>query len=105
METFVHEKTNVGNFIPAAINSEIINEVTQVRTDYSLDNLSTFNVSTFHPFILDVDIDFREGKEITQTEIEIIRTLMHSAKLVTIATSPYFIDQEKAISIIKKILL
>lgn len=104
VEDFVNEKTNVGNFIPAAITSWIINEVIQVRTDFSLDNLSTFNVSTFQPFILDIDIDFREGKDITPAEIETIRTLMKHAEIVTIATSPYFIDQEKAIGIVQKIL-
>jgi hypothetical protein len=55
-------------------------------------------------YILDIDIDFRVDKEITPEEIHIIRKLMTQVKLVTIATSPYFIDQNKAIEIIKKLL-
>lgn len=55
-------------------------------------------------YIIDIDIDFRVDKEITEEEIGIIRELIQKAQLVTIATSPYFIDQNKAIIIIKKIL-
>jgi len=103
VEDFVNTQTNVGNFITAAINSWIINEVIQVRTDYALQNLqlSTFNLQ---PLILDLDIDFRVDKEPTESDFEIIRNLITKAELVTIATSPYFIDQVRAIGIIKKIL-
>ncbi len=75
----------------------------QVRSDYALHNLQleTFNLQ---PFILDIDVDFREDKEITPEEIQIIRELIKKAKLVTIATSPYFMDQKRAIEIIKAIL-
>jgi len=55
-------------------------------------------------YIVDIDVDFRVDKEITQEEIHIIRELIKKAKAVTIATSPYFIDQDKAIEIIRKIL-
>ena len=103
IEQFVNEKTNVGNFITAALNSEIINEVIQVRTSFALESIKHQALSIQH-YILDIDIDFREGKEITQEEIGIIRTLMLRAKLVTIATSPYFIDQKRAITLIQKIL-
>jgi len=104
IEDFVNTKTNVGNFIPAAINSWIINDVIQIRTDYALKSFSPFLPSTIPPFILDIDIDFREDKEITQNDIQILQKLISDAQLVTIATSPYFIDQEKAITIIKSIL-
>lgn len=102
IEQFVNEKTNVGNFISAAKNSWIISEIIQVRTDFSLCNLQS---SILNPqFILDVDIDFRVDKELTENDKEIIQELMKKAELVTIATSPYFIDQKRAISIITTIL-
>jgi hypothetical protein len=53
---------------------------------------------------LDLDIDFREGKEITQDDIKIIQQLISHAEIITIATSPYFIDQKQAIDIINKLL-
>jgi hypothetical protein len=103
IENFVNTKTNVGNFITAAINSWIIKKVIQIRTDYALQHL---NLSISQPLntIVDIDIDFRVDKEVTQEDIDIIRRLIKQAKLVTIATSPYFIDQKRAIEIVKRIL-
>jgi hypothetical protein len=110
-ENFVYTKTNVGNFITGAVNSWIVNKVIQVRTDYTLQQLQTLNFELW-TIIVDIDVDFRTclsnrrvDKEITPEDIQIIRSLIKKAKLVTIATSPYFIDQKKAIGIIKKILL
>lgn len=102
IEIFVHGKTNVGNFITAAINSWIINKVIQVRTDYTLHNIQNI-LSPTQNYILDIDIDFRSEKNISNNDIQIIRSLMQQAQLITIATSPYFIDQQKAIAIIKRI--
>lgn len=103
IETFINEKTNVGNFITVALNSWIINEVIQIRTDYTFDKILNSPLSIVN-YILDIDIDFRVGKEISQVEIQTIRNLIQKAKLVTIATSPYFIEQNRAIEIIKTIL-
>lgn len=102
IKNFVNEKTNVGNFITAAINSWIINEVIQIRTDYAFQNfqLSTLNSQ---PFILDIDMDFRQEKDNYTKDFEIIRTLMKKARMVTIATSPYFLDQNNAIDLIQKL--
>ena len=103
IEDFVNEKTNVGNFITVALNSWIINEVIQIRTDYTFDKMINSQISKLN-YILDIDIDFRVGKEITSEETQTIRTLIQKAKIVTIATSPYFIEQQRAIEIIKSIL-
>ena len=103
IESFVNEKTNVGNFITTALNSWIINEVIQIRTDYTLHH---FNIATVQQWsiIVDIDVDFRVEKELSEEDIQIIRNLIKKAKLVTIATSPYFIDQHEAIEIIKELL-
>ncbi|HMS91543.1 MAG TPA: UPF0489 family protein [Candidatus Absconditabacterales bacterium] len=103
IEDFVQTKTNVGNFITAATNSGIINKVIQIRSDYSLQQLGTGGVE-LGSTIVDIDIDFRVGKVLSQEDIFIIKSLIKNAKLVTIATSPYFIDQERAIKIIKELL-
>ena len=103
IESFIHTKTNVGNFIPAAIDSWIINEIIQIRTDYALHQHQASSIK-HQVYILDIDIDFRADKEITQEEIKIIQQLISHAEIVTIATSPYFIDQRKAIYIINKLL-
>ena len=49
IEDFVNKKTNVGNFIPAAINSWIINEVIQVRTDTKLQEFAIRNPQSDNP--------------------------------------------------------
>ncbi len=103
IQAFVNTKTNVGNFIPAAINSWIINDVIQIRTDTALHSILNSEFWILN-FILDLDIDFREGKEITQDDIKIIQQLISHAEIITIATSPYFIDQKQAIDIINKLL-
>ena len=82
----------------------------QVRTDYALQQLKISNlhvrqISFNHQaYIVDIDVDFWEDKEITPEDIQIIRNLMLHTKLVTIATSPYFMDQKRAIEIVKKLL-
>jgi len=57
-------------------------------------------------YIIDIDVDFRERKSEKEIEsdFEIIRELFDNTCLITIATSPYFFDQEKAIKLIKKLL-
>lgn len=99
---YVNEICNVGNFIKPAIISGLISECTQLRTEESL-----LDFEPNRPYILDVDIDFRVPemslRDIPAT-IEKTKNLLRGASLVTIATSPYFIDQEKAIEIIHQIL-
>ena len=62
----------------------------------------------FHTYnyILDIDVDFREKKSQQEmdADFEIIRKLVDNTCLITIATSPYFMDQKQAIEIIKAIL-
>jgi hypothetical protein len=54
--------------------------------------------------ILDIDLDFRAPEmsidEYNKT-INITRNLIQNSRVVTIATSPYFLDQNLAIKIIK----
>jgi hypothetical protein len=57
-------------------------------------------------YILDIDVDFREwktNKEI-ESDFERIKKLVDNVCLITIATSPYFMDQKKAMQLIKEFL-
>lgn len=100
--SYVNEICNVGNFIKPAIISGLITECTQLRTEEFL-----LDFQPTKPYILDIDIDFRVPemslRNIPAT-LEKTKNLIQWASLVTIATSPYFMDQEKAIEIIHKIL-
>ena len=68
--------------------------------------MQTLDFHTYN-YILDIDIDFWEEK--TDKEMEsnftIIRKIVDNICLITIATSQYFINQKKAIEIIKKLLI
>jgi len=102
VEDFVNTKTNIGNFISAALNNRIINEVIQIRTEHALHHSTIQQWS----IIVDIDVDFWEWKsdQEIESDFEIIRKLVDNACLITIATSPYFMDQKKAIEIIKQLL-
>ena len=105
IETFIHEKTNVGNFISAALHNNIIDEVIQIRSGYALHHMQPLDFLQYN-YILDIDIDFWEDKSATEraSDIIIIHELIKNVCLITIATSPFFIDQSQAIRIAKQIL-
>ncbi len=103
---FVNYECNVWNFIKPAIHSGLISQVNQINTEYKMINFPTSDLTS--DFILDIDIDFRHpdmGIEDYQKTISKTRELISQATLVTIATSPYFIDQSLAIQIIKELLI
>lgn len=106
MEDFVHTQTNVGNFISAALNNNIIDEVIQIRSEHALHNMEKLDFQNYN-YILDIDMDFwvdKSHQEI-QSDFEIIRKITDNVCLITIATSPYFIEQKKAIELIKELLI
>jgi hypothetical protein len=60
-----------------------------------------------NPYILDIDIDFwapEMGIEEFDRSIEKTRQLIAGASIVTIATSPCFIDQTRALQIVGLLL-
>ena len=67
--------------------------------------METLDFHTYN-YILDIDVDFREQKtdEEMKADLEIIRKIVDNVCLITIATSPYFMDQKRAIEIIRTIL-
>lgn len=103
---FVNYECNVWNFIKPAIQSWLISQVQQINTEYKMTNFTTSDLQP--DFILDIDIDFRHPDmkiEDYTSSIQKTRELISKAKLVTIATSPFFIDQNLAIQITKDLLI
>jgi len=94
---------NVGNFIPPALDAWIITQCEQARTESKLLDLQ---IPT-EPFILDLDLDFWAPEmSILKFDETILKTkfLIEKAQLVTIATSPYFLEQKKALKLLLEIL-
>ena len=103
---FTNYNTNVWNFIIPAQKSWLINNIFQIRTQYSLENINEI-VWNLENYILDIDLDFWAPEMYIVDEklkFEITRKLIKKAKLITIATSPFFIKQKIAIEILFKIL-
>ena len=106
---FYNEKCNVGNFIPSTIKSWIISNQTQIRSISALKNLK---IEKNQNFILDIDLDFClnwiDRNIINEESIKILKKKFNEswnfALCITIATSPYFLNPEVAINILKKLL-
>ena len=94
---------NVWNFIQPAIKSWLINKVEQINTEYKLLNFQTKENNV----ILDIDLDFRAPEmsiEKYSETIEKAKNLISKSRVVTIATSPYFLNQSLAFKICKDLL-
>jgi len=94
---------DVWNFIQPAIKSWFINHVEQINTEYKLLHFQTDK----NNLILDIDLDFRAPEMSIEKYSDIIektKKLISTSRVVTIATSPYFLEQWLAIKLCKKLL-
>ncbi len=97
---FANACCTVGNFIPPALDCGLVASVEQIRTEQKL----LCYEKPACDYLLDIDLDFwEEQMGIVNLEASFKKTknLMQSAKMITIATSPYFLDQQKALDLIK----
>jgi len=107
---FCNQKCNVWNFIQPAIKSWIISNQVQIRSTTALQNLQ---INKNQNYILDIDLDFClnwiEKNKANYENIKILKKVLDNfwkdALSITIATSPYFLDQELATQIINNYLL
>ena len=89
---------NVGNFIPPAVKAGWFKDVVQVQHEFGEADL-------IHA--LDVDLDvFAPVMEYIPEELKIsrLRAWIERASFITFATSPFFMDQAKAIGLIYRLL-
>ena len=99
---FSNQFCNVWNFIRPAIDCWLLCDVKQLRTEQWL---LCFN-KPHEDYLLDIDLDYwDESMWISdfQWTIKKVKILAWSARMITIATSPYFLNQERAIELIKNI--
>ncbi len=90
---------NVGSFIQPALRLGLFSEV-QI-----IDSSTTFTRDMPARFVLDIDMDIfsEEMAYIDETlKRDKIRRYIKAAEFITIATSPYFMNQKKAVSLIRK---
>ena len=105
---FCNEECNVGNFIPPAIESWIISNQIQIRSTAALQNLQIYKNQNF---ILDIDLDFCldwiDKDKLNEKTLKLLKEkfdeIWKYALWITIATSPYFLNQELAIKIVEEL--
>lgn len=98
--TYTNEVLNVGNFIQPALKHNIFSEVIIIDSSYG------FDLDIKGEYVLDIDLDiFSKDMDYIPHEIKLykIQNLIKKAKVITIASSPFFIDQEYAIKVLKEL--
>lgn len=98
--TYTNEVLNVGNFIQPALKHNIFSDVVIIDSSYG------FDLDIKGEYVLDIDLDiFSKDMDYIPHEIKIckIQNLIKKAKVITIASSPFFIDQEYAIKVLKEL--
>ena len=103
---FTNYECNVGNYIAPAIADGLVWKVIRIENDYELDAYMDYTPS--RNSILNLDLDFFSPEMSfidEEKKIRCIRNLLAKVQCVTIATSPYFIDQWLAIEKLHQIFL
>lgn len=114
---FTNYELNVGDYIIPALNEWIIWEVVQIRNEINLNDYNNTSPPTsFLPkfgtgrwegsnwIILNLDMDFfRPELDDIDYELKkkVVLDIAEKASIITVATSPFFINQELAVNIIK----
>lgn len=97
---YTNEVLNVGNFIQPALKHNIFSEVIIIDSSYG------FDMDIEGEYVLDIDLDiFSKDMEYISYDKRVskIKELIKGAKVITIASSPFFIDQEYAIKVLKEL--
>ena len=97
---YANYQLNVGNFIQPALQLGLFSEV-QI-----IDSSTGFEEAVPDKYVLDIDLDIfaPEMNYIdNQYKIARIRGYLNHAQLITVASSPYFIEQDLAIGFLHKI--
>lgn len=104
VEEFVNFKTEVGNYIEPALRSGLVGEMVKIEGGSELENALAFLESTGYdpnvPAVLNLDLDFF-APDLDYVPFELkkraILAFAKDARLITVATSPCFIDQRLAL--------
>ena len=102
---------NVGNFIVPAMQEWLVSDVVQIRGEedlrrYIWKETGLEKDRSQHSIILDLDLDFFAPEmdyiDFTLAK-EVILDIASKADIITICTSPFFIDQERALKFLREI--
>lgn len=97
---YTNKVLNVGNFIQPALKKGVFCDVDIIDSSYS------FDIKVKGEYVLDIDLDiFSKDMDYISYDLKLnkIKALIKDAKIITIASSPYFIKQEYAIKVLKEL--
>lgn len=91
---------NVGNFIKPALDHNIFSEAVIIDSTYGLE------MDVEGEIVLDIDLDiFSKDMEYMSYDLRVnkIREYIKKSSVITIASSPFFIEQDYAIKVLKEL--
>lgn len=103
MFEYTNYLVNVWNYIVPAIENKLFSQVIQLRNETNLLDYD-FNKSYNNDVFLNLDLDFfQPDLDYIDYELKkkIILDIAKKAKVITVATSPFFIDQKLALKVFK----
>lgn len=101
VKRYTNEVLNVGSFIKPALHHGMFTSLDIIDSTYTLDQ-----EIPKEEFVLDIDLDFfsRDMEYIDfDYKLSKVKEYIELADVITIATSPYFIEQDRAIDVLKKL--
>ena len=103
---FTNFELNVWNYIIPWIEEGIIKEVIQIRNEENLLNFDETKLKKSSGIILNLDLDFFEPElDFIDYNLkkDVILKIVNKADIITVATSPFFIEQDLALWVFKDI--
>ena len=97
---YTNKVLNVGNFIQPALKKGVFCDVDIIDSSYG------FNLDIEGEYVLDIDLDiFSKDMDYIPYDLKVskIKDLIKKAKVITIASSPFFIEQDYAIKVLKEL--
>ena len=97
---YTNKVLNVGNFIKPALKHKIFSEAIIIDSSYG------FDINVEGEYVLDIDLDiFSKDMDYIPYDFRLnkIKELIKNARVITIASSPYFIEQDYAIKVLKEL--
>lgn len=106
MVRFVDEQCTVANYIQPAIRQWLIGKVIRIEWENDIEKYTNYEPELGESLILNLDLDFF-ARELNYIDFdkkkEIILKFARQARLITVATSPFFIDQDRAIENLRRV--
>ena len=102
VKRYTNEVLNVGSFIKPALHHGVFSDLMIVD--------STYSMAMDYPsdYVLDIDLDFfSRDMDYIDYDLKIgrVKEYIEGASLITIATSPYFIEQDKALKALRDLFV